>query len=116
MENILSMLIFFPAAAATVGFLIEKDSMRQYGVVVTVVEFVLSLLLWYYFDTNATGMQFVQMLRILVTNLRLHSTEDNELMPEHMHQVWHEISLDSIVALPTVEQAGNVLKLLDMME
>ena len=65
MENILSMLIFFPAAAATVGFLIEKDSMRQYGVVVTVVEFVLSLLLWYYFDTNATGMQFVQMLPLI---------------------------------------------------
>ena len=65
MENILSMPIFFPAAAATVGFLIEKDSMRQYGVVVTVVEFVLSLLLWYYFDTNATGMQFVQMLPLI---------------------------------------------------
>ena len=65
MENILSMLIFFPAAAATVGFLIEKNSMRQFGVVVTVVEFVLSLLLWYYFDTNATGMQFVQMLPLI---------------------------------------------------
>jgi NADH-quinone oxidoreductase subunit M len=65
MENILSMLIFFPAAAATVGFLIDKDSMRQYGVVVTVVEFILSLLLWYYFDTNATGMQFVQMLPLI---------------------------------------------------
>ncbi|MDY0052245.1 MAG: proton-conducting transporter membrane subunit, partial [Aliarcobacter sp.] len=65
MENILSMLIFFPAAAATVGFLIDKDSMRQYGVVVTVVEFILSLLLWYYFDTNAAGMQFVQMLPLI---------------------------------------------------
>ncbi len=65
MENILSMLIFFPAAAATVGFLIEKNSMRQFGVVVTVVEFILSLLLWYYFDTNATGMQFVQMLPLI---------------------------------------------------
>jgi NADH-quinone oxidoreductase subunit M len=65
MENILSMLIFFPAAAATVGFLIEKNSMRQFGVVVTVVEFILSLLLWYYFDTNATGMQFIQMLPLI---------------------------------------------------
>ena len=65
MEHILSMLIFFPAAAATVGFLIEKNSMRQFGVVVTVVEFILSLLLWYYFDTNATGMQFVQMLPLI---------------------------------------------------
>ena len=65
MENILSMLIFFPAVAATVGFLIDKDSMRQYGVVVTVVEFVLSLLLWYYFDTNVAGIQFVQSMPLI---------------------------------------------------
>lgn len=65
MENILSMLIFFPAVAATVGFLIHKDSMRQYGVVVTVVEFVLSLLLWYYFDTSSTSMQFVQSIPLI---------------------------------------------------
>lgn len=65
MENILSMLIFFPAAAATVGFLIDKNSMRQFGVVVTVVEFVLSLLLWYFFDTNVAGMQFEQTLPLI---------------------------------------------------
>ena len=60
MENILSMLIFFPAAAATVGFMIQKDSMRQFGVVVTIVEFVLAMLLWYHFDVNDAQMQFVQ--------------------------------------------------------
>ena len=65
MENILSMLIFFPAAAAIVGFLVEKNSMRQFGVVVTVVEFVLSLLLWYHFDVNYAGMQFVQNLPLI---------------------------------------------------
>ena len=67
MEHILSMLIFFPAAAAIVGFLIDKDSMRQFGVVVTVVEFVLSLLLWYYFDPSIAGMQFVQSLPLIST-------------------------------------------------
>lgn len=67
MENILSMLIFFPAVAATVGFLIHKDSMRQYGVVVTVVEFVLALLLWYHFDSSVAGMQFVQTLPLIPT-------------------------------------------------
>jgi len=65
MENILSMLIFFPAAAATVGFLIEKNSMRQFGVVVTVVELILALLLWYHFDTNIAGMQFVQSIPLI---------------------------------------------------
>ena len=65
MENILSMLIFFPAVAATVAFLIDKNSMRQFGVVVTAVEFVLSLLLWYYFDPSVAGMQFVQQLPLI---------------------------------------------------
>ena len=65
MENILSMLIFFPAVAATGGFLIDKNSMRQFGVVVTAVEFVLSVLLWYYFDPSVAGMQFVTQLPLI---------------------------------------------------
>jgi len=65
MENILSMLIFFPAAAATVGFMIHKDSMRQFGVVVTIVEFVLALLLWNEFDSSVAQMQFVQTLPLI---------------------------------------------------
>ena len=65
MENILSMLIFFPAAAAVVGFLIDKDSMRQFGVVVTLVEFVLSILLWYHFDTSVANMQFMQSIPLI---------------------------------------------------
>ena len=39
--------------------------MRQFGIVVTVVEFVLSLLLWYHFDVNYAGMQFVQNLPLI---------------------------------------------------
>ena len=31
MEHILTMLIFFPAVAAILGFLIDKDSMRQFA-------------------------------------------------------------------------------------
>ena len=60
MENILSILIFFPAVAAIVGFLIHKDSMRQFAIVVTVVEFILSVMLWYNFDIQTADMQFVQ--------------------------------------------------------
>jgi len=67
MENILSMLIFFPAAAATVGFMIHKDSMRQYGVVVTIVELVLALLLWNDFDTLDAQMQFVQTIPLITS-------------------------------------------------
>lgn len=59
MQYILSMLIFFPASAATLGFMIDKNSMKVFGIVVTVVEFLLTLLLWYYFDLNNPQLQFI---------------------------------------------------------
>jgi NADH-quinone oxidoreductase subunit M len=60
LDHILSILIFFPALAAMLGFIVHKDSMRTYGIVVSVVEFVLSLWLWYAFDGSIAGMQFME--------------------------------------------------------
>ncbi len=65
MEHILSILIFFPAFAAFVGFLVKNDSIRMYGIVVTALEFVLSIFLWANFDTNVAGMQFSETLPII---------------------------------------------------
>ena len=45
LDHILSILIFFPALAAVFGFMIQKESMRTYGIAVALVEFVLSLVL-----------------------------------------------------------------------
>ncbi len=65
MEHILSILIFFPALAATIGFVIEKNAMRTYGIVVTGIEFVLSLLMWYSFDGQNAGMQFTEFFPLI---------------------------------------------------
>ncbi len=65
MEHILSILIFFPAFAALIGFLVKNDSIRMYGIVVTAIEFVLSIFLWTNFDTNEAGMQFSQTIPII---------------------------------------------------
>jgi len=65
MEHILSILIFFPAFAAFVGFLVKNDSIRMYGIVVTALEFVLSIFLWANFDTSVAGMQFSETLPII---------------------------------------------------
>lgn len=59
-DHILSILIFFPLVAALFGFLIHKDSIRAYGTAVSVVEFVLSLWLWFSFESNVSGMQFME--------------------------------------------------------
>ncbi len=60
LDHILSLLIFFPALAAVVGFMIQKESMRAYGISVATIEFALSLWLWYVFDGNVSGMQFME--------------------------------------------------------
>ena len=65
LDHILSILIFFPALAAVLGFIVHKDSMRAYGIIVATVEFVLSLWLWYAFDTNASGMQFMEQANLI---------------------------------------------------
>jgi NADH-quinone oxidoreductase subunit M len=65
MEHILSILIFFPAFAALIGFLVKNDSIRMYGIVVTAIEFVLSIFLWTNFDTNEAGMQFSQTIPLI---------------------------------------------------
>ena len=65
LDNILSILIFFPAVAGIFGFMIHKDSMRAYGVSVATIEFALSLWLWYSFDSNVSGMQFMEQLPLV---------------------------------------------------
>ncbi|MDP2077384.1 MAG: NADH-quinone oxidoreductase subunit M [Sulfuricurvum sp.] len=59
-EHILSILIFFPALAAMLGFIVHKDSVRAYGITVAAIEFFLSLLLWNLYDPMTSGMQFME--------------------------------------------------------
>ncbi len=65
MENILSILVFFPAVAGLLGFVVDKDSARAYGITVATIEFLLSLWLWFSFDTSNAGMQFVEMIPLI---------------------------------------------------
>jgi NADH-quinone oxidoreductase subunit M len=65
MENILSILVFFPAVAGLLGFVVDKESARTYGITVATIEFLLSLWLWFSFDTSNAGMQFVEMIPLI---------------------------------------------------
>ena len=65
MEHILSLLIFFPAFAAAIGFMVDKDAIRTYGITVTAIEFLLSCFLWASFDSNVAGMQFSEYIPII---------------------------------------------------
>ncbi|SFV64126.1 NADH-ubiquinone oxidoreductase chain M [hydrothermal vent metagenome] len=65
MENILSILVFFPAIAGLLGFVVDKESARAYGITVAAIEFLLSVWLWFSFDTANAGMQFVELIPII---------------------------------------------------
>jgi len=65
MDNILSVLVFFPAIAGLLGFVVDKESARSYGITVAAIEFLLSLWLWLSFDTANPGMQFVEMIPLI---------------------------------------------------
>ena len=64
-DHILSILIFFPLVAALFGFMIQKDSIRAYGIAVSAVEFALSLWLWFAFDGTSSGMQFMENVAVI---------------------------------------------------
>ena len=65
MDNILSVLVFFPAIAGLLGFVVNKDSARAYGITVAAIEFFLSLWLWLSFDSSNAGMQFVELIPLI---------------------------------------------------
>ena len=67
LDHILSVLIFFPALAGMFGFMIQKESMRAYGVAVSLIEFALALVLWYAFDGSVAGMQFMENIPLIPT-------------------------------------------------
>ncbi len=65
MDSILTLLIFFPAVAAIMGFLIEKEGIRAYAIAVTVIEFIFSLGLWIGYDASNPGYQFLQSIPLV---------------------------------------------------
>jgi len=65
MNDILSILIFFPLIAGLLGLVVSKQSIRVYGISVAFVEFVLTLWLWFSFDADNGGMQFVRRIAVV---------------------------------------------------
>ncbi len=65
MSHILSVLIFFPALAGVLGFVVDKNSAKAYGIAVASVEFLLAIWLWIAFDNSNPAMQFTEFAPII---------------------------------------------------
>jgi len=65
MDYILSIVVFFPLIAAIFGFLVHKDSIRAYGIIVSGIEFFLTIGLWLGFDNKIAGFQLVEYIPLV---------------------------------------------------
>ena len=65
MDSILSILIFFPALAGFLGFVVDKNSAKAYGIAVAAIELLLALWLWAKFDITNAGMQFTEKVDLI---------------------------------------------------
>ncbi len=65
MDHILSLLVFFPALAGMLGFIVKKENIKVYGITVAAIEFILSLILWLVFDPANGGFQFVEFIPLI---------------------------------------------------
>ena len=60
MDYILSFLVFFPLVAGILGFAVDKNAIRIYGLAVASIEFLVSLVLWFKYDATNAAFQFVE--------------------------------------------------------
>lgn len=62
MEHILSLVIFFPAMAAVLGFLLDDKNIKAYGISMSFIELLLSLFLWFAFDKQGENFKFSEFM------------------------------------------------------
>jgi len=83
-DHILSILIFFPALAGMFGFMIQKDSIRAYGVAVSAIEFALSLVLYYKIKKVSNIVAFIFSISI-PSLLLMHLSMATFFLPQSSH-------------------------------
>jgi NADH-quinone oxidoreductase subunit M len=62
---LLIFVIVFPALAGFLGFIVNKDSIKIYGIVATFLEFVFTLIIWGFFDNSFDGFQMLTNIPII---------------------------------------------------
>ncbi|MDR1555244.1 MAG: NADH-quinone oxidoreductase subunit M [Campylobacteraceae bacterium] len=65
MEFLLIFVVVFPALAGFLGFMVNKDSIKVYGIVVTFLEFIFTLSIWGFFDNSFDGFQMLATIPVI---------------------------------------------------
>ncbi len=67
MNNLLTLVVMFPALAAVLCFLIPKENARTFALIASFLEFVLSLFMWLSYDTNLGMIGLEEFIPIIPT-------------------------------------------------
>ncbi len=65
MDHLLSLIIFLPLFAGILGFMVDKSSIKAYGIAIATVEFLLSLALWFNYNPAGANFQFVEYFPVI---------------------------------------------------
>ena len=65
MDHLLSLIIFLPFIAGILGFIVDKNSIKAYGITISIIEFLLSLALWFNYNPGGPNFQFVEFFPII---------------------------------------------------
>ncbi|MDR3346869.1 MAG: NADH-quinone oxidoreductase subunit M [Campylobacteraceae bacterium] len=73
MGYLLIFTVIFPALAGCLGFLVQKENIKIYGIMSAFFELLLSLAIWFFFDADASTFQMISSFPVIPT-LGIHYT------------------------------------------
>ncbi|MFV0481455.1 MAG: NADH-quinone oxidoreductase subunit M [Campylobacteraceae bacterium] len=65
LEYILIFIVLFPALGGFLGFVVDKDNIKAYGIVVAGIELIFTLVLWGMFDSTNADFQFLTLMPVI---------------------------------------------------
>jgi NADH-quinone oxidoreductase subunit M len=115
MENILSLLLLFPALAAVVASFVSKQNIRAYGIAATAIEFLLTIPVLLGFDPKNPGFQFTEKLP-LIPDYGIFYYVGIDGFSVYLLALSTFISLIAMVALEEIKNVKNLIITLLFME
>lgn len=67
MDYLLSIIIFFPACATCILYMLKGENSRVFGIIIAILELLFVILLWSDFDTSYGGIQFYNRVSIIAS-------------------------------------------------
>ena len=108
MDYLLIFVVIFPALAGFLGFMIDEKSIRVYGITIALMEFILTIVLYFIFDTNLADMQLLFSIAI-VESYGINLTLGVDGISLFLVILSSFIVLISLIGLGEIERVKNLI-------